>query len=286
MLGLGASLHNRTERAYELRHDWDNQKFLSFDGVDDKAEFNVNAGFIESVTGGSGNIGDNIGFSFWIKPTWDSSGTLGTSGFAPRKIDFFYLGAPADNHESVRGYYQLTNSSGTTQNRLWSELRATTTSNTKDNDFAALHNDNSITGTGTGSSDHWKTDNPSGEGWVHIVMTRATGNWTQYWNSQALSMNDSDTGTLNTDNSIGRVMRFGGHTPSNAFSKYGVRDFAVFSTQLTSDNASTLYNSGAFFDVRKSGINGLGVYYPFDENVKDVVGGHNLTLSGGAFINL
>ena len=280
-VGLGGIKSSKVEIAR-----WDNQGFLSFDGTDDKAEFNVNAGFIESVTGGSGNIGDNIGFSFWIKPTWDSSGTLGTTGFAPRNIRLFYLGAPADNHESIQGYYQLTNSSGATQNRLWSELRATTSSNTKDNDFSVLHTDTDITGTGSGTSDHWKTDNPAGEGWVHIVMTRATGNSTQYWNGQALTMADNDSGTLNTDNSIARVMRFGGHNPSSAFSKYGIRDFAIFSSELTSGNASTLYNSGNFMDVRRSGISDLGVYYPFNKNVKDIVGGHNLTLTGGTFTAL
>ena len=81
-------------------------------------------------------------------------------------------------------------------------------------------------------------------------------------------------------------MRFGGHNPSSAFSKYGMRDFAVFSAQLTSGNASTLYNSGSFLDVRNTGISGLGVYYPFNENVRDIVGGHNLTLTGGTFTAL
>ena len=279
-VGLGGIKSSKVEIAR-----WDNQGFLSFDGVDDKAELEVNSHFIASVAGG-GNIGDNIGFSFWIKPTWDSSGTLNTTGFAPRSIRLFYLGAPADNHESIQGYYQLTNSSGATQNRLWSELRATTSSNTKDNDFSVLHTDTAITGTGSGTGDHWKTDNPSGEGWVHIVMTRATGNFKQYWNGQALSMNDSDTGTLNTDNSIERVMRFGGHNPSSAFSKYGIRDFAIFSSELTSGNASTLYNSGTFFDVRRSGISNLGVYYPFNKNAQDIVGGHNLTLTGSTFTAL
>ena len=279
MLGLGNSISTTPD------FEWGNSKFLAFDGVDDKAILTVDSAFTTSIAG-EGNIGANIGFSFWIKPTWDSSGTLGTTGFAPRNIRFFYLGAPADNHESVQGYYQLTNSSGATQNRLWSELRATTGSNTRDNDFSALHSNNGVTGTGTGSSNHWKTDNPSGEGWVHIVMTRAAGNWTQYWNGQALSMTDSDSGTLNTDNSIGRVMRFGGHNPSSGFSKYGIRDFAIFTKQLDSDAATTLYNSGSFFDVRTSGVSNLGVYYPFNEHVRDIVGGHNLTLTGGTFTAL
>ena len=280
-VGLGGIKSSKVEIAR-----WDNQGFLSFDGTDDKAEFNVNAGFIESVTGGSGNIGDNIGFSFWIKPTWDSSGTLGTTGFAPRNIRLFYLGAPADNHESIQGFYQLTNSSGVTQNRLWTEMRATTGSNTRDSDYSVLHSNNGITGTGTGSSDHWKTNNPSGEGWVHLVMTRATGNWTQYWNGQALTMVDSDSGTLNTDNSIARKLVLGNKPVDNGFHRYGVRDFAIFSKQLDSDDASALYNSGNFMDVRRSGISNLGVYYPFNKNVKDIVGGHNLTLTGGAFIAL
>tara|TARA_R100001129_G_scaffold183895_2_gene167379 strand:- start:76 stop:915 length:840 start_codon:yes stop_codon:yes gene_type:complete len=279
MLGLGSGISVTGD------YKWGGSRFLAFDGVDDKAVFTVDQPFITSIAG-EGNIGANIGFSFWIKPTWDSSGTLGTSGFAPRKVMLFYIGAPADNHESVQGYYQLTNSAGTTQNRLWNELRATTSSNTRDNDFAVLHNNNGITGTGTGSSDHWKTDNPSGEGWVHIVMTRATGNWTQYWNGQALSMTDSDSGTLNTDNSIGRVFNIGFKDTDDSFHKFGVRDFAIFSQQLDSDNATSLYNSGNFFDVRTSGIRNLGAYYPFNENVRDIIGGHDLTLTGGTFTAL
>ena len=283
MLGLGNTVAKISSPKEVSK--WDNEGFLSFDGTDDKAELNVDSAFIASVAG-EGNIGDNIGFSFWIKPTWSTSGSYGTSGFAPRRVNFFYLGAPEDNHESVQGYYQLTNSGGTAQNRLWSELRATTSSNTRDNDFSALHTDNSITGVGTGSTNSWTSSNPSGGAWVHIVMTRATGNWTQYWNGQALAMNDSDSGTLNTDNSIARKLVLGNKPVDNGFHKYGIRDFAIFSAQLTSGNASTLYNSGTFFDVRRSGISNLGVYYPFNKNVQDIVGGHNLTLTGGTFTDL
>jgi hypothetical protein len=117
-------------------------------------------------------------------------------------------------------------------------------------------------------------------------MTRATGNSTQYWNGQALTMTDSDSGTLNTDNSIARVFNMGFKDVDDSHHKYGVRDFAIFSKQLDADDASTLYNSGNFMDVRRAGINGLGVYYPFNKNVKDIVGGHNLTLTGGTFTAL
>ena len=99
-------------------------------------------------------------------------------------------------------------------------------------------------------------------------------------------MNDSDSGTLNTDNSIARKLVLGNKPVDNGFHKYGVRDFAIFSTQLTSGNASTLYNSGSFLDVRNTGISGVGVYYPFNENARDIVGGHNLTLTGGTFTAL
>ena len=279
MLGLGHSISTTPD------FEWGNSKFLAFDGVDDKAILTVDSAFTTSIAG-EGNIGANIGFSFWIKPAWSTSGSYGTSGFAPRKIMFFYIGAPADNHESVQGYYQLTNSSGTAQNRLWSELRATTTSNTRDNDFSALHSNNGVTGVGTGSTNSWTSTNPSGGAWVHIVMTRATGNWTQYWNGQALSMIDSDSGTLNTDNSIGRVFNIGFKDTDDSFHKFGVRDFAIFTKQLDSDAATTLYNSGSFFDVRTSGISNLGVYYPFNEHVRDIVGGNNLALTGGTFTAL
>jgi len=281
MLGLG----NNISASSGSFSEWGSTRFLSFDGVDDKAEYSVDQSFITAVAG-EGDIGANIAVSFWVKPTWDSSGTLGTTGFAPRQIKFFYLGSATDNHESVQGYYQLTNSSGNTQNRLWSEVRATTSSNTRDSDYSVLHSNNGVTGTGTGSSDHWKTDNPADEAWVHILMTRATGNWTQYWNGNALSMADNDSGTLNTDNSISRIMRFGGHNPSGQFYQYGIRDFAIFTKQLDGDDATTLYNSGSFFDVRESGISNLGLYYPFNGDGVDIIGGHNLTLTGGTFTAL
>ena len=85
---------------------------------------------------------------------------------------------------------------------------------------------------------------------------------------------------------IGRVFNIGFKDTDDSFHKFGVRDFAVFTKQLDSDAATTLYNSGNFMDVRRAGINGLGVYYPFNKNVKDIVGGHNLTLTGGTFTAL
>tara|TARA_R110002012_G_scaffold304650_1_gene508258 strand:- start:571 stop:924 length:354 start_codon:yes stop_codon:yes gene_type:complete len=117
-------------------------------------------------------------------------------------------------------------------------------------------------------------------------MSRSTGNWTQFWNGNALSLTDSDTGTLNTDNSIARVFNMGFKDTDDSFYKYGIRDFAIFTKQLDGDDATTLYNSGNFMDVRRSGISNLGVYYPLNKNVKDIVGGHHLTLTGGTFTNL
>ena len=38
----------------------------------------------------------------------------------------------------------------------------------------------------------------------------------------------------------------------------------------------------AFFDIRTAKISNLGVYYPFNEHVRDIVGGYNLTLTGGS----
>ena len=276
MLGLGNNVSTT------LDFEWGNTKFLAFDGVDDKAEFTVNQSFITAVAG-EGNIGDNIGFSFWINPAWSTSGSYGTTGFAPRRVNFWYLGKDDNNHESVQGYYQLTNSSGVAQNRLWSELRSSTGGNKKQNENTYLHSNNSITGVGTGQADSWTSTNPSGGAWVHIVMTRGTGEWSQYWNGQGLTEADSDTLPLNIDNEIERVLTFGYKPTDNGFHKYGVRDFAIFSTELTSGNVTTLYNSGVFFDVRTAKISNLGVYYPFNEHVRDIVGGYNLTLTGGSF---
>ena len=99
-------------------------------------------------------------------------------------------------------------------------------------------------------------------------------------------MTDSDTGTLNTDNSIARVFNMGFKDTDDSFYKYGIRDFAIFTKQLDGDDATTLYNSGNFMDVRRSGINGLGIYYPFNKNGHDVVGRHHVELTGARFTTL
>ena len=276
MLGLGHSVQTRQD------YEWGNSGYLAFDGVDDKAAFTVDSDFITSVTGGSGNIGDNMTITMWVKPTWATSGS--GAGFAPRHINFIFLGAAADVWESIRIFYQLTNSSGVAQNRMWATIRSN--SNAKDEDYEDLDEANSITGTGTNAADFWQSSNPSGEGWVHLAFARDTADWKIYWNGQALTISDSDANTMDIDNTVARVLQFGFRDTDDKFYKYGIRDCAIFSSELTAGNITTLYNSGSFFDVRKSGISNLGVYYPFNENVRDIVGGHNLTLTGGAFTTL
>ena len=281
MLGLGNTLIGGSGSDFE----WGNSGYLVFDGVDDKADVSVSAGIITSLTGGSGNIGQNFTVSMWIKPTWTTSGSGGA--FAPKNVFPLYIGKVDDVWESIRApYYQLTNSGGAAQNKLWADIRSSTGGNNKKNDSVALHDYNAIFGTGTGTDDYWESGNPSGGAWVHIVAARAGAKWSLFWNGTDLTETGVTNNSLSIDNTIARVVSFG-YTPQNdTYWPLGIRDCAIFSAALTAGNVTTLYNSGVFLDVRKSGIDDLEIYYPFNENVRDIVGGHNLTLTGGTFTAL
>lgn len=257
--------------------------FLSFDGVDDKAEFTIDSGFITALCGESGKIGDNTSITMWIKPTWATSGS--GVGFAPRHINFCFLGAPADVWESIRLFYQLTNSSGVAQNRIWATIRSNT--NAKDEDYEDVDEANSITGTGTGGTDYWQTTNPSGEGWVHLCFVRDSADWKIYWNGNPLTMSNSNANTMDIDNSVARVLQLGFRDTDDKYYKYGIRDFGIWNVALNDARCETLYNNGKFFDHRTAGFGNLVVYYPFHADGTDFSGNSdNITLTGGTITSI
>jgi len=260
--------------------------FLVFDGVDDKAQFTIDSAFITALCGASGKIGDNISFTFWLKPTWTTSGS--GSGFAPKNVFPVYLGRTDSVWDSVRApYYQLTNSGGTAQNKIWGDVRSSTGGNNKKNDSVAVHSYNSIFACGTSSDDYWDSANPSGGAWVFLAATRAEGKWSLYWNANALTEADVTDNTLNTDNSLARVLSIG-YTPQNdTYWPMGIRDVSIWKGALEAENITTLYNSGKFFDHRTAGLTGQVVYYPFHADGADFSGNaDNLTVTGGTITSI
>ena len=162
------------------------------------------------TTDGS-DFGDKIGFSFWVKPTWSHTGTTTAGNWSngSAQLPLFQFNAPgaADGtggqERAIIAYINFR--SGTSfRNRIvaWVD-----DGDDRAGSQRALHDVNSITGTGSTSNSVnslWDEANPgntNSEGYVHLVFTRGeqTGGaaWDVYWNSNSLNMN-IDTADMTT----------------------------------------------------------------------------------------
>ena len=283
MIGLG----NKLTKTY-AKATWATQ-FLSFDGSNDKAQLTLNESIRTQLSGtndSTDDIHNNITISMWVKPTWqfDESGA--------NFIGLFILGDDSTVHEGIRLFYQFENGAGTFQNRLWGEARSDAGSNLKQTDYATLSDNNSITGTGTGSADSvlWDVNNvgnTNDNGLVNLVWTRGTGDWDIYWNGNAMTMVDGGNDTLSTDESQYDILELGTFSYQSSFHKYGVRDLAIFNRNLDATQIAELYNSGKFFDVRKHSAAEFLVYYcPLETDGTELIAGNDLTITGATFTSL
>lgn len=256
------------------------------------------------TTAGS-DFGDKIGFSMWIKPMWSHSGGSTTGSFTSssgNNLTLFQMNGPyTGTSGSERHIFAYINyrSGSSFRNRLtvWVDDGDDRAANQR-----AFHDVNSITGTGSGSSTSsiWDEANPgntNSEGYVHLVFTRGeqTGAaaWDVYWNAQDLGMNidigqGDDGPEIPSDNTnfLG-IGTYRAHTSSyNSGDVYNfgltpmrIRDFAVFKGELSQKDATTLYNSGNFVDIRtlsassafsSTDLNaGPVLYYPLNHNTAD-----------------
>jgi len=288
MLGLGASLTSASSL------DEINQ-FLSFDGTDDKAERSLSEADRTILSGTDDDTDDlpnNISFSMWIKPTWDAG-----SGDLVNSILFFHIGGSQDVHEVIRAYYSIETSGGTNKNEIWVEARSSSPSNKAELQYAVLGSNNSITSTGTGTSDAamWDSGNTgsaNADGFVHLYFTRAGDAWSIFWNGQELTSNTHTDNTLEVSDEDYDLIRFGARPPLSAsgsdyYCQYGIKHFAIYNRSQTGTVPSDLYNSGVMADPRGlTSTDYLVAYYPFNENGNDLVNSLNLTVTGATFVNV
>ena len=133
------------------------------------------------TTAGS-DFGDKIGFSMWIKPTWSHTGTTSNGNWSNGNtvLPLFQFNAPGapdgtgGQERAIIGYINFR--SGTSfRNRIvaWVD-----DGDDRAGSQRALHDVNSITGTGSTSNSVnslWDEANPgntNSEGYVHLVFTR------------------------------------------------------------------------------------------------------------------
>lgn len=264
------------------------------------------------TTSGS-DFGDKIGFSMWIKPMWGHTGTHTngsyTNGLTVLPLFQMNTSNPNGGDRSILAYINFR--SGTSfRNRLTVWVDG---GDDRAGVQRAMHDVNSITGTGSSSSSVnslWDQANPgnrNSEGFVHLVFTRGeqTGGaaWDVYWNGQDLGMNidigQGDDDPQFTDDTVnflgigtyrGKTSSYNsGADPYNfALTPMRIRDFAVFPFELTSEHATLLYNSGNFSDVRLA----LGadkqpvLYYPLNHNTVDYMKNADLKGNSNSFVSL
>jgi hypothetical protein len=284
MLGLGNTITG------EKSHVWATQ-FANFNGTDAKAL--AEPGRLPSVLAGSGTIGDNVTFSMWIKATWNIP--VSPADAVVNNIPIFMLGSDTDVHEGFRMYYMIEDGSANNKNDIVIELRSSNPSNTRQNEImrlsaTGLPNNSVITGSDSSAHDDmWDNDNTkikdNAEGFVHIVCSRTTGDWSVFWNSQECEVIENDSGSLNQDVSEYDSFSIGYWQYSDSFGQLGVRDFAVYNSQLSSSDVTALYNDGKLEDHRNLITPQPIVYYPFQEDGNDIITstGPNLTLSNVTF---
>jgi len=298
MLGLGNSI---TQSYVSSGLSWGATKFLNLPGDSgDFARIQSFSSFLSRISGsGGGDIADTLTISFWIKPIWvmGVSGTnqhFTSSGSNANGIQLFVFGNTTTEKDRIRVMYIADTSSGSDRNRLM--IQAMDPSNNQERDEVFIHStNNSITGVGSTltnsgiTSGWWHTDNQgnvNSDGFVHLAFTRATGDWSIYWNGQVLgSPTDADSGTLGFTESNVDEMWLGRDFGSQDDFKMGHRDIAIFNAELNATQVAELYNSGNLFDVRThSQAASLGLYWPCEDEqeLSGAGASANLSLQGNA----
>ena len=245
---------------------------------------------------------DKISFSMWIKPTWSHSGSTssGTWSNGTTSLPLFQMNTsnPAGGDLAVFAYINY-RSGSSFRNRItvWTD-----SGDDRAGVQRAMHDVNSITGTGSSSSSVnslWDEANPGNantEGYVHLAFVRDEGTqgnaWDVYWNAQDLNMNiDVGTGDDEPQFTDDTAEFFGigtyraktsayesGTKPYNVgLTSMRIRDFAVFKGVMNQKDVVELYNSGNFVDVRtkvgsfsQADLNtGPVLYYPLNHNLAD-----------------
>ena len=250
-------------------------KYANFNGSDSKALVNDLGRLPSLLAGGTGTIGDNVSFAMWVKATWSIPDSPADA--VVNAIPFFMLGSDTDVHESFRCYYMIEDGSANNKNDLIIEIRTTSPGNARQVDIARLSSNTSITGsTSSAHSAMWRSGNTNintnADGFVHVAFTRGTGEWSIYWNGQSMSLIDNDSGSLNTSTSEYDSFSLGFFEYSNLYGQLGMRDFAIWNSELSATEVGKLYNFGVITDYTDLIATEPLLHYPLQADGNDVIG--------------
>lgn len=145
----------------------------------------------------------------------------------------------------------------------------------------ALHDNNSVTGTGSSSSNQWTASNrgnANGDGFTLLTVTydasqaTSTNGLKLYWNgSQLTNVAASSSGTRSTSavNYISIGNNAHNYTTTAGAFDGGIDEVKIYLDVLTSGEVSTIYNSGTIADAASTHSSGLLTEFTFDSGTSD-----------------
>lgn len=145
----------------------------------------------------------------------------------------------------------------------------------------ALHDNNSVTGTGSSSSNKWTASNRgnvNADGWCLLTVTYdasqsvATNGLKLYWNGSELTNSAASSNGSRSTSAVNYIcIGNNAHNYSTTGGAFygGVDEFKIYLDVLTSGEVSTIYSSGVIVDAANSHSSGLLTEFTFDSNTAD-----------------
>lgn len=242
------SYNHNAAGAYTNSHYWDNS-YTALRSGSTTSPFNL-----------SGS--QDLSVSFWInqKPTtsneimWDFSNSNNNSA------NRFFL----QYHKSLNRLVARHRTSGVNYDRQW-----------------ALHDNNSVTGTGTNSGVAWSNTNrgnTNSDDWTMITVTydasqsNSANGLKLYWNANEVTTSASNNSGSRSSSAVNHFTI--GNNNHNATTTAGgsnakFDELKVFTSVLSASNVTSLYNGGVVANAANSYSTGLLTEYTFDDGVVD-----------------
>ncbi len=188
--------------------------------------------------------------------------------------------------------WDLSNTSGNSANRFFLQyhkslnrlvVRHRTSGTNYDRQYA-LHDNNSVTGTGTNSGVPWSNTNRgnvNSDGWSMLTVTydasqsNSLNGIKLYWNATQIPTSASNnSGSRSTsavnDFTIGNNNH--NSTTTGGAMNCNVDEMKIFGSVLSASNVTSLYNGGVVANAANSYSTGLLTEYSFDSNTQDSAG--------------
>lgn len=243
----------------------------------------------------------NDGTDDYIQGLWEGQTSLANNDWS---ISFWVKqDAPTAANQQLWDFNANgTINSGNTTNRLFLQYNASLnrflvrlrTNSTNFDRQWALHDNNSVTGTGPLSSNTWTSSNPGNTnaiGWTMITVTydasqtTATAALKIYWNGAELTSQAAATSGTRTNNTMGYLCLCASqHNVGSGNSNIFMDEWAFYNDLLTSTEVSALYNSGTIVSPHTINTTNLQEVVQFTSvttSINTYLGNYSGTISGG-----